>query len=180
MRSLHACLSVLTLTVLPLLAQAKIEVLGGQGTRNNTAVILADTSKGFTPLALVTITYGVPEWKPEYTDKAEEMTKGKMFRLGRDNWPIFDSNVAIKFGSVTVPAGKYVLKATRTGEEAWVLNVLTGDDKTVADVPLTKAALPGSVETFTIKLTPDAKDKKAAVLELEWGTTALRAPFKVK
>jgi len=193
MRSLHACLSVLTLTVLPLLAQAKIEVLGGQGTRNNTAVILADTSKGFTPLALVTITYGVPEWKPEYTDKAEEMTKGKMFRLGRDNWPIFDSNVAIKFGSVTVPAGTYYLGVSRSQDGAtWNLVFIDPAKAKAAgawppapepaphayDVALTHERTQGKVtEKLDVNMVNDKAQPTHGTLTIAWGDRKLTGSY---
>lgn len=116
MRSLSACLTVLTLTAIPLFAQAKISVLGGQNQRNNTAVVLVDDTRSLR--GLVTITYGIAEWKTEYTDKAEELTKGRMFRLGRDNWAIFDSSIAVKFGNVTVPAGIYYLGIARSKDGA--------------------------------------------------------------
>src|SRR5262245_22130060 len=115
MRSLSACLTVLTLTAFPLFAQAKIQVLGGQNQRNNTAVVLIENRS---LLGLVTLTYGVPQWKPEYTDKAEEMTKGRIFRLGRDNWALFDSSIPVKFGDVTVPAGIYYLAIARSKDGA--------------------------------------------------------------
>jgi hypothetical protein len=60
------------------------------------------------------------------------------------------------------------------------MNVTKGAAETVVDIPLATAALPESVEAFTIKLTPDGKDSARGVLELQWGKTALRAPFTVK
>jgi hypothetical protein len=126
----------------------------------------------------IEIEYGRPSLKGR--DMLAQAPVGFQWRLGSNDATRLATDADLAFATVVVPAGKYVLKATRAGAEAWVLNVLTGDDKVVVDVPLTKATLPASVETFTIKLTPDAQDKKAGVLELEWGTTALRAPFKVK
>ena len=124
------------------------------------------------------IEYGRPSLKGR--DMLAQAPVGFQWRMGSNDATRLATEADLAFGSALVPAGKYVLKATRMGDDAWALNVLTGDDKLVADVPFTKGTLPASVETFTIKLTPDAKDGKAGVLELEWGTTALRAPFKVK
>ena len=123
------------------------------------------------------IEYGRPSLKGR--DMLAQAPVGFQWRMGSNDATRLATAADLSFGNVVVPAGKYILKATRTGEDTWSLNVLN-DTVSVADVPLTKAALGSSVETFTIKLTPDAKDKKAGVLELEWGTTALRAPFKVK
>jgi hypothetical protein len=123
------------------------------------------------------IEYGRPSLKGR--DMLAQAPVGFQWRMGSNDATRLATAADLMFGSVSVPAGKYTLKATRTGEETWSLNVLN-DSVSVADVPLTKATLSKSVETFTIKLTPDAQDKKAGVLELEWGTTALRAPFKVK
>jgi len=162
---MHKTLAVLVLSAAPLTAYQ--EPPDGRGEAKAT---LAGKK--------IEIEYGRPSLKGR--DMLAQAPVGFQWRLGSNDATRLAAEADLVFGSVTVPAGKYVLKATRTGEEAWVLNVLTGDDKTVADLPLTKSTLPGSVEAFTIKLTPDAKDKKAAVLELEWGTTALRAPFKVK
>jgi hypothetical protein len=162
---MHKALAVLLLSAVPLTAYQ--EPPDGRGEAKAT---LAGKK--------LEIEYGRPSLRGR--DMLAQAPVGFQWRLGSNAATRLATEADLVFGSVTVPAGKYVLKATRTGEEAWVLNVLTGDDKTVADVPLTKAALPGSVETFIIKLTPDAKDKSAASLELEWGTTALRAPFKVK
>ena len=124
------------------------------------------------------IEYGRPSLRGR--DMLAQAPVGFQWRLGSNDATRLATGSDLTFGNVVVPAGKYVLKATRTGEEAWVLNVLTGEDKLVADVPLIKAALTASVETFTIKLTPDPKHNKAGLLELEGGTTALRAPFHVK
>jgi len=192
MRSLPACLSVLTLAVMPLLAQ-KIEVLGGQGQRNNTIVVLADTSSGFRPLALVSVTYGVPEWKAEYTDKAEEMTKGKMWRLGRDNWPIFDSNVAVKFGTVTVPAGTYYLGVARSKDGAtWNLVFIDPAAAKAAgawppapeaaphayDVALTHERTEGEMTSkLDVNMVNDKAQPTHGTLTIAWGDRKLAASY---
>jgi hypothetical protein len=105
---------------------------------------------------------------------------GDQWRMGSNDPTRLSTEADLAFGALTIPAGKYILKATRTSAEAWTMNVTKGAAETVVDIPLTTAALPESVEAFTIKLTPDEKDKSRGVLELQWGKTALRAPFTVK
>ena len=125
----------------------------------------------------VAIDYGRPQLKGR--DMLGQAKVGDSWRMGSSAATRLTTDSDLTFGTVVVPAGEYILKATRTSAEGWTLNVLKESDK-VADVPFTKAALPASVETFTIKIVPDEKDKKSGVLALEWGTTALSAPFRVK
>jgi hypothetical protein len=125
----------------------------------------------------VAIEYGRPSLKGR--DMLGQAKVGEPWRLGSNAPTRLTTDADLAFGKVAVPAGKYILKATRASEEGWTLNVLKGSEK-VVDIPLAKTALPASVETFTIKVAPDEKDKRAGVLVLEWGTTALSAPFRVK
>lgn len=195
MRSLSACLTVLTLTAIPLFAQAKVQVLGGQNQRNNTAVVLADTSSGFNLLGLVTLTYGVPEWKPEYTDKAEELTKGRMFRLGRDNWAIFDSSIPIKFGDVTVPAGVYYLGIARSKDGAtWNLVFIDPAKAKAAgawppapepaphayDVVLTHERTEGKItQKLDVTMVNDKSQPTRGALTIVWGDRKVTASYEM-
>ena len=193
MRLLSACVTVLTLTAVPLFAQAKITVLGGQNQRNNTAVVLADTSSGFNLLGLVTLTYGVPEWKAEYTDKAEDMTKGKMFRLGRDNWAIFDSSISVKFGNVTVPAGVYYLGVSRSKDGAtWNLVFIDPAKAKAAgawppapepaphayDVVMTHERSEGKItQKLNVTMVSDKAQPTHGTLTIEWGDRKLTSSY---
>ena len=135
----------------------------------------AESTIGGTKIA---IEYGRPSLKGR--DMLGQATVGFQWRLGASAATRLDTGgAALTFGKVVVPAGKYILKATRTSEDAWTLNVMK-EAEAFVDVPLTTAPLPDSVETFTIKITPDDKDKSGGLLSLEWGKTALRAPFRVK
>ena len=192
MRSLSACLTVLALTAMPLLAQAKIQVLGGQNQRNNTAVVLLGDRN---LLGLVTLTYGVPEWKPEYTDKAEEMTKGHMFRLGRDNWAIFDSSIPVKFGDVTVPACIYYLGVSRSKDgTTWNL-VFIDPAKAKAsgavppmpepaphayDVALTHERTEGKItQKLDITMVSDKAQPTHGTLTMMWGDRKVTASYEM-
>ena len=194
MRSLSACLAVLA-TAVPLFAQAKLSVVGGQNQRNNTAVVLADTSSGFNLLGLVTLTYGVPEWKPEYTDKAEELTKGKLFRLGRDNWAIFDSSIPIKFGNVTVPTGIYYLGISRSKDGAtWNLVFIEPAKAKAAgawppapepaphafDVALTHERTAGKIaEKLDVTMVNDKAQPTNGTLTIVWGDRKVTANYEM-
>ena len=192
MRSLPAVLTVLTLSAIPLLAQAKVQVLGGQNQRNNTAVVLLEER---TLLGLVTLTYGVPEWKPEYTDKAEELTKGHMFRLGRDNWAIFDSSIPVKFGDVTVPAGIYYLGVSRSKDGlTWNLVFIDPAKAKAAgasppmpepaphayDVALTHERTEGKItEKLNVTMVNDKAQPTNGTLTMMWGDRKVTCSYEM-
>jgi hypothetical protein len=156
--------TVLVLTALPALAHG--------ADRGQATVVLSGKK--------VAIDYGRPNLnKRDMLAKAEV---GKAWRLGADAPTTLASDGDLTFGSVAVPKGDYVLKATKTAEATWVLNVVRPGkdgkaDEKVGDVPLSVATLPQSVEQLTIDLKAEAP---GASLTISWGTTALKAAFAAK
>jgi len=123
----------------------------------------------------VAIDYGRPSLKGR--DMLGQAQVGQAWRLGADSATTLKTDADLAFGTVAVPKGEYVLRATKVAENAWQLNVVGKDDAKVADVPLTASKLDASVEQFTIDLSAD-KDK--GQLKLRWGTTALATSFTAK
>jgi len=124
----------------------------------------------------VSIDYGRPSLKGR--DMLGQAQVGQAWRMGADAATSLKTEADLAFGAVNVPKGEYILTATKVAADQWHLNVLAKADKAkVADVPLTTATLPQSVEQFTIALVGE-KDK--GTLELHWGTTALKTAFSGK
>jgi Protein of unknown function (DUF2911) len=126
----------------------------------------------------VSIDYGRPSLAGR--DMLGKAEVGKPWRMGADGPTTLKTDADLTFGTAKVPKGSYVLTATKTSETEWSINVAKseGEAKTaVADIPLTAGKLPESVEEFTIVLHGD-KDK--GDIELQWGTTSLKAAFTGK
>ena len=130
----------------------------------------------------VLIDYGRPSLKGR--DMLAEAVIGQPWRMGSDAATTLRTDAELSFGSVSVPVGEYILRATKVGEGAWTLNVNKPNPENprsagekVADIPLTAATLPASVEIFTIELT-GSKEKGEFVMK--WGTTALKAGFTAR
>ncbi len=123
----------------------------------------------------VAVDYGRPSLNGR--DMLGQAEIGTPWRMGADAATTLTTDADLSFGDVSVPKGSYVLKATKTAEDKWALNVVKKDGSAVADVPFVAGKLPDSVETFTIELHGE-KDK--GDLELKWGTTSLKASFTAK
>lgn len=124
----------------------------------------------------VSIEYGRPELKGR--DMLAQAQVGMAWRMGADAATTLKSDANLSFGAVKVPAGEYVLRATKAAGDAWWLNVhekgASGTGDKIADVPLATSKLDASVEAFTIDLAGKGKD---GTLTLKWGTTALGTSF---
>ena len=154
------CTSLLAVAAGPALAQG--------GARGEAKATVAGKS--------VAIDYGRPSL--EGRDMLGKAEVGQPWRMGKDGPTTLTTQADLAFGTTVVPKGSYVLKATKVADDKWQLNVQNKDDGAkVADVPLTSAKLPASVEVFTIELKGD-KDK--GDFEMKWGTTALKASFTAK
>ncbi len=123
----------------------------------------------------VSIEYGRPSLAGR--DMLGRATPGEAWRMGADAATKLTTEAELHFGSAKVPQGTYVLTATKDDKGAWTLNVLKEDRSKLVDVPLSTGSLPESVETFTIEL---RGEKEKGELELQWGTTSLKASFSGK
>jgi len=125
----------------------------------------------------VVIDYGRPLLKGR--DMLAQAEVGKPWRMGADAATTLKTDADLSFGGVALPKGTYVLTATKLAADKWVLTAATNDAaaRKVAEVPLSQTALKASVEQFTIELSAD-RDK--GEMSLNWGMTALKAPFTGK
>ncbi len=119
----------------------------------------------------VKIEYGRPSLKGR--DMLTEAQVGMTWRMGADKATTLSTQADLRFGSVDVPAGDYVLKAKKTGEEAWLL-LVTNDDEVVAEIPLVAEGQAESVELLTIGLVAEGSKGQ---FEMRWGTLSLTASF---
>ncbi|HXK12718.1 MAG TPA: DUF2911 domain-containing protein [Vicinamibacteria bacterium] len=123
----------------------------------------------------VSIEYGRPSLRGR--DMMAQAQIGQAWRMGSGAATSLKTEADLAFGSVAVPKGDYVLTATRISADEWHLNVLKSDRSPVAEIPLAPGKLAASVETFTVSLKGDGEKGE---LEMQWGTTALKAAFTGK
>jgi Protein of unknown function (DUF2911) len=122
----------------------------------------------------VSIDYGRPELKGR--DMLAQAEVGKPWRLGADAETTLKTEANLKFGSLAVPKGDYVLTATKVAEGQWQLDFIkSGADKAaLGSVPLTAQKVDSSVEMFTIDLSGKGNDGEVL---MRWGTTGLKTTF---
>jgi hypothetical protein len=119
----------------------------------------------------VRIEYGRPSLKGR--DMLAQAQVGVTWRMGADKATTLSTQTDLRFGSISVPAGSYVLKAKKVGEGAWQLLVTDSDDVT-AGIPLVAKELAENVELLTIGLVAEGSQGQ---FEMRWGTTSLTTKF---
>lgn len=109
---------------------------------------------------------------------------GEVWRTGANRATHFQTDRALMFGDVHLPAGEYTLFSIPEPEGGvLIINRQTGQngmaydaEQDFARIPMTLSTLETPVELFTI----DVEDTPAGgLLALRWGTTQLAVPFSV-
>jgi len=132
----------------------------------------------------VSIDYGRPQLKGR--DMLAQATEGMVWRMGMNEATEIKTTADLKFGETSIPKGSYSLWMKKITGDQWhlVFNKKTGiwgTDRTpeddFAEVPMTIATNPESVETFTVELS--AADATNGTIKATWGTAILSANFVV-
>src|SRR5262245_59953490 len=98
-----------------------IQVFGGQPDERASTRLLYETDRAIGEFA---IDYGRPSWKKEYEEPAvfDKMTRGKVWRLGKDFWTVLDTSLPLRISGREVGVGSYYLGLHRSEDGAsWSL-----------------------------------------------------------
>ena len=198
-----------TLSVLGLVLCAAV-VLNGQNRPSNVMVesepalgergltrILYLNAQQTAPVASVSIDFGRPVWNRQLDNPAafDQLTRGKVWRLGSDYWTILDTNLPLTIGGRDIAVGLWYLGLHRSADGAtWSLafmdpvKVRKGRmdghwmDAVPVEfkVPLTVEPAPASItEKLTITLLAQPDNMRNLNLRIAWGrlhlTTSVRA-----
>jgi hypothetical protein len=133
--------------------------------------------------AKISIEYGRPSLKGR--SEAELMPPGQPWRTGADEATTLQTDRPLKFGTLTVPPGKFTLY-TVPGANEWQLIVSkstgqwgvpypAGQDLGRASMKAGKTQAPVEQLTINIHDTP-----AGGTLHVEWGTASANIPFTVE
>jgi Protein of unknown function (DUF2911) len=142
------------------------------------------------------IDYGRPAWKKDYDDPAkfDQMTKGRVWRLGSNFWTTLDTQLPLKIGARSVSPGYYYLGLRRSGDgSAWSLAFIDPSKVRSAridafqierapvefEIPMTVEPAKGSTERLTLTLAYAKETPKDVKLTIAWGKLQLSAPIQV-
>ena len=182
---------------LPLLAQqpAIVPEGGPMEERGGARVLYWDT-KLDTSAGQFAIDYGRPEWKKDYEDPAkfDAMTKGKVWRMGKNFWTILDTALPLKISGKSVPPGYYCIGLRRSADGSqWSLAFLdpaklraARSDGFIINKAKVEFEVPVKVEPskdiaakLTIALEYQEKDATHVTFKLAWGNFVATAPIDV-
>ncbi len=144
----------------------------------------------------IAINYGQPVWKKDYEDPAkfDSLTKGKVWRMGKDYWTVLDTQLPLKIAGKPVAAGSYFLGLHRSSDGAqWSLAFIDpaevrrarldasqiGKARVAFMAPMSAQKADDKAERLTITLSHPKDDLKNVTLKLAWGNTLLTAPVQV-
>ena len=134
--------------------------------------------------AKITISYGRPSMRGRKIFGAL-VPYNKVWMPGADEATTFETDTALQFGTVKLPAGRYSLY-TMPSEKQWtlIINKKTGQWHTMyaagedfAKLPMTAETLTTPVEQLTISAV--SRPQGGGAVQLEWETTRFSVPFTV-
>ena len=134
--------------------------------------------------ANVAIEYGRPLLKGRTPGKDVDPYEGREWRTGADEATTLTTNRALKFGTVSVPAGTYTLYTIPTGGTwhliiskktgQWGVPYPKGED--LGRVPMTLSKPAKAADQLTISVDDT---QTGGTLHVDWGTTRASVPFTV-
>jgi len=134
--------------------------------------------------ANIAIEYGRPALKGRTPGKDVDPYEGKEWRTGADEQTTLITDKPLKFGTLSLPAGRYGLHTIPVSgtwqlivskrEKGWGIPYPAGQDLGRAAMTMGKA--PKADERLTISLEDNAK---GGMLHIDWGTTRASIPFTV-
>lgn len=142
------------------------------------------------------IHYGRPVWKKEYEDTAkfDGMTNGKTWRLGKDFWTVFDTNLPLRIAEKEVPVGSYYLGLFRSADgSGWSLAFIDASKARAARLdafeinkapilfktPMTEdKAASSPAEKLTVKFSYQKANPREVTLRISWGNFNYKLPFR--
>jgi hypothetical protein len=196
------CLMVFSvcLLALPTVAQQQAAPdIGGYGgglDERGSARVLYWNNKTDGPEGQLAIDYGRPGWKKEYEDPAkfDGMTKGKVWRMGKDFWTTLDTSLPLNISGKAVPPGYYYLGLRRSADGGqWSLAFLDPVKVRAArldgfvidragvefDAPVKVEKSAEIADKLTITLAYAEETPTRVTLKLAWGNLAMTAPVEV-
>jgi hypothetical protein len=134
--------------------------------------------------ANIAIEYGRPALKGRTPGKDVDPYDGKEWRTGADEQTTLITDKPLKFGTLSVPAGRFGLHSipvqgawqliVSKREKGWGIPYPAGQD--VGRAPMTMGKAPTAADLLTISIEDTAS---GGTLHIDWGTTRASIPFTV-
>jgi hypothetical protein len=135
--------------------------------------------------ANISVEYSRPALKGRTPGKDVDPYEGKPWRTGADEQTTLVTDRPLKFGNVSVPAGRYGLHTIPVSgtwnliihkrEKGWGIPY-PGEKDELGRVPMTMGKAPKADERLTISIEDSAK---GGMLHIDWGTTRASVPFTI-
>ena len=177
------------------LSNVVVESEPSLGERGLTRILYWNPQKDV-PVAAVSIDFGRPAWNRQLDNTAafDQLTRGKVWRLGNDYWTILDTNLPLSIAGRDIPVGLWYLGLHRSVDGAtWSLAFIDPvkargghmDGHWMDTVPV-EFKVPLTVETTTaamteklaITLSAQTDNMRNLTLRIAWGRLHLVTPVR--
>ena len=135
--------------------------------------------------ANIVIEYSRPALKGRVPGKDIDPYEGREWRTGADEQTTLITDKPLKFGNLSVPAGRYGLHSVPVSgtwnlivhkrEKGWGIPY-PGKEGELGRVPMTMGKVPKADERLTLTIEDTAK---GGMLHIDWGNTRASVPFTV-
>ncbi len=176
--------------------QGSVRALGGRSSpRASARVLYSNRADNSFPGQLV-IHYGQPQWRSEYEDPTtfDQMTQGRVWRMGNDFWTVLDTNVPLRIAGKDIAVGAYYLGVHRSEDgSSWSLAFMDPTKirrarldaseiaKATVDfmVPMTFTKAEETTEKLDISMSAQKDAVENVTIKVVWGTLQLTTPIQV-
>jgi hypothetical protein len=177
-------------------AQTGSKIVAEGGTPDEAASTRLAYFAGESGVGQFAINYGRPVWRAEYDDtgKFDQLTKGKVWRMGSNFWTSLYTDLPLTISGKAVAPGFYFLGLERSADgSSWrlafidpvkVRNAHTDAYNIQAahvefTVPMNLEPRAEPAQKLTVTLAHNEGDLQNATLQVAWGRLGLTAPVKV-
>ncbi len=180
-------------------AQSNVQSFPGNvHNRGESRILLWDGAAG-KAAAEVAVSYGRPLWKDAYNAPGalDQMTKGKIWRAGKNFWSFLDTNVPLTVGGQQIPVGMYYLVVQRSADgNDWTLSFVDPADtrgkridaaeadprsaelSVFYSAPMTFKSRNDTTRLLEMQLAGYPDDISKASFIIKWGKFELSAPVE--
>jgi hypothetical protein len=141
------------------------------------------------------VDYSQPQWSEQFANNFDSLTKGKVWRFGKNFWTTLDASMPVVLGGEEIESGYYYLAIERSSDDQWELLCIDPIDVAeerianyqvgqrpiaeVARIPLKLKKTKELAKQLNVQFQADSNDDRKGDLIVHFGPYQLRTGYEV-